>query len=129
MLKSGERYLGIAVVFSQPIPGLNYRQSGKYSILPKGCRTAWIRDYELALDSEGASVSLRMKNNQHRLFHKDIVACETVLLRLVQKQLARHCQIKSYKAIRECLVGQLSALVSQDKERERRVSVQFVAAE
>ena len=108
------RYLELKIVFSQPMPVGYLRLKGRYSIVPKRLQKTLIRDYVLVLNSAGVSVSLVLQNTPHRLYHKDIVFCERELLRLVQKQLARHQQVSSYKSIRECLVDQLSALVSQD---------------
>jgi hypothetical protein len=117
---TGEHYLVLDVRFHPPIPVGYHRLSGRYSIFPRKCRTAWTRGFGLVLNSEGVSVSLILKNNQNQLFHKDILACERSWFRLVQRQLARHHQIGSWKSIRERLVDQLNALVSQDKGKHYR---------
>jgi len=114
------RHLELTARFSQPIPGMNYRHLVRYSIVPKRLRSEWIRTTELVLNSEGVGVFLWLQSNQHRLFHRDISACETKLLRLVQSKLAIHHRASYYKLIRACLLGQLSVLVSQGREREHK---------
>ena len=119
------RHLVLSLKFSQPKPVRCYKQMGKYSITPKRCGNAWIRTFVLELNSEGVSVCLTLQSTQHRLYRKDIVYGERAWLRLVQRQLARHGQAKSYRLIRGCLLGQLDALVFQDKEREHKESAQI----
>ena len=115
---SDERYLALNVKFPRTIDCGYHRHSGKYSIFPRQHRREWIRTYGIVLNSVGVSVSLVLQSTQHRLFHKDIGACEKSWLRWVQSRLTRHGQAKSYKLIRECLVGQLNALVFLDKSRQ-----------
>lgn len=120
----GARHLELKIEFSPPKPVGSLRQMGQYSISPRRLKKTLIREYALALDSEGVSVCLVLRSTPHRLYRKDTVFCERSLLRLVQKQLASHHQVSSYKSIRACLVDQLSALVSQDKVRGERESAQ-----
>ena len=122
--ETGEVSLEIKIKFDQPIPVGSLRQTGQYSIFPSGSESEWIRNYGIALNSAGVNVFLHLRRLEHQLRHKDIVACEKSWLRWVQKQLASLGKAKIYKLTRECLVGQLSALVSQDRERAELESAQ-----
>ena len=119
-----EHYLGLNLKFSPPILVGYHRLTGRYSIVPPKSQSLWTRTYGIVLNSVGVSVSLGLQSTQHRLFHRDIVACERSWLRWVQSKLATHQKAKNFGWIRESLVGQLSALVSQDRARANRQSAE-----
>lgn len=109
--------------FSLPMLIGYYKQTGKYSITPKQYRTVWTRIFLIEISSGGVNVCLHMPKSQRRLFHKDIVYGERSWLRLVQKQLAYHGRLKSYRSILMSFRDSLSALVSQDRlqaDKERQ---------
>ena len=119
-----ERRLVLKIVFSQPISVGFLVHRGKYNIVQKQSQMSLQRNFVLVLTKEGVNVSLILRNTPHRLLHKDIVACEKEMLRLVQSRLAIHHQARIYKSIRGSLVGQLSALVSQDTRRVNKERAQ-----
>ena len=120
LLEADVRHLAVVATYDRPRVVRSYKQKVRYSIVPKRYRKVLTRDAEIVVNSEGVGVFLHLGNNQHRLFHKDISACETKLLRLAQKQLAYLQMTDCYKWIRGPIVDALSALVSQDKERANK---------
>ncbi len=112
---TGERNLVLNIIYPQPISVPSLCRKGKYSIIPKQFRTVWTRNYEIASGPEGVNVFLEMRNNQHRLFQKDIVFCERELFRLVARQLASHQEPRKHREIRAHLRDLLRVQVSQDR--------------